>query len=539
MVTLEQVLDLIAEKLIVSVAGNDPDIIRKNQKVIRNGILSYGANRNDSIVLYDRDVKANLEDYRLGTYTDLSGESPVAMQGTLESIISSYDEETTINQIDVVVSGDTTNLTVAITGPVNANTTTYDITTLLTQVSADGTVINPLNVSQFINVEQLIEEVDPERADEVFQRDIYELLGRDTTRQKRINAFFEEFEALTNPPPNFQIQDGYVGENFSSNDYHWNNDITAPQEYDEQSTIIESQGMITRRDFDANTENSGRTLESLRDTLNTYLIDVDQSPPEPDDQRPVYQNQSDGYLKFRNLNQGIIVRNTNSEFIEGLNPDTQDYLETGFTITMWVRFLDKTSEGTLFNFGNPLRNDGTAFGFKLETYILNREDEITHASFNNFGEYVDDSDYFANTLGIFSDTNSERFVRLAVNDNGTLRDSHLGNGIDKLNSTLGDIPDLEPYQDGYTSDEYRLLTTTKIPQNFGEWYFICATFNPDVDEDNSFDSITGLDYDSNPDFWRGNINLDGTYTHYSGYGNRCKVEIISRSDLLRARGYKV
>ena len=539
MVTLEQVLDLIAEKLIVSVAGNDPDIIRKNQKVIRNGILSYGANRNDSIVLYDRDVKANLEDYRLGTYTDLSGESPVAMQGTLESIISSYDEETTINQIDVVVSGDTTNLTVAITGPVNGNTTTYDITTLLTQVSADGTVINPLNVSQFINVEQLIEEVDPERADEVFQRDIYELLGRDTTRQKRINAFFEEFEALTNPPPNFQIQDGYVGENFSSNDYHWNNDITAPQEYDEQSTIIESQGMITRRDFDANTENSGRTLESLRDTLNTYLIDVDQSPPEPDDQRPVYQNQSDGYLKFRNLNQGIIVRNTNSEFIEGLNPDTQDYLETGFTITMWVRFLDKTSEGTLFNFGNPLRNDGTAFGFKLETYILNREDEITHASFNNFGEYVDDSDYFANTLGIFSDTNSERFVRLAVNDNGTLRDSHLGNGIDKLNSTLGDIPDLEPYQDGYTSDEYRLLTTTKIPQNFGEWYFICATFNPDVDEDNSFDSITGLDYDSNPDFWRGNINLDGTYTHYSGYGNRCKVEIISRSDLLRARGYKV
>ena len=25
----------------------------------------------------------------------------------------------------------------------------------------------------------------------------------------------------------------------------------------------------------------------------------------------------------------------------------------------------------------------------------------------------------------------------------------------------------------------------------------------------------------------------------SGYGNQCKVEIISRKDLLRARGYKV
>ena len=31
----------------------------------------------------------------------------------------------------------------------------------------------------------------------------------------------------------------------------------------------------------------------------------------------------------------------------------------------------------------------------------------------------------------------------------------------------------------------------------------------------------------------------GYYTHNSGYGNRSKVEIMSRSDLLRARGYKV
>ena len=28
-------------------------------------------------------------------------------------------------------------------------------------------------------------------------------------------------------------------------------------------------------------------------------------------------------------------------------------------------------------------------------------------------------------------------------------------------------------------------------------------------------------------------------TANSGYGNRCKVEIISRTDLLRARGFKV
>ena len=29
------------------------------------------------------------------------------------------------------------------------------------------------------------------------------------------------------------------------------------------------------------------------------------------------------------------------------------------------------------------------------------------------------------------------------------------------------------------------------------------------------------------------------YTHYSGYGSKCKIEIISKTNLLRARGYKV
>ena len=48
---------------------------------------------------------------------------------------------------------------------------------------------------------------------------------------------------------------------------------------------------------------------------------------------------------------------------------------TGFTITMWVKFLDKVSE-TLFNYGNPTR-DENPFGFSLETYVLNKEDYQT------------------------------------------------------------------------------------------------------------------------------------------------------------------
>ena len=75
----------------------------------------------------------------------------------------------------------------------------------------------------------------------------------------------------------------------------------------------------------------------------------------------------------------ILLTKTNLDFEksrgmwEGLNPETKDYLTTGFTITMWVKFLDKVSEGTLFNFGNPTR-DENPFGFKLETYVLNKND---------------------------------------------------------------------------------------------------------------------------------------------------------------------
>ena len=42
----------------------------------------------------------------------------------------------------------------------------------------------------------------------------------------------------------------------------------------------------------------------------------------------------------------------------------------------------------------------------------------------------------------------------------------------------------------------------------------------------------------NPEFWLGQ-RIGDSYQNKTGLGNRCKVEIISRSDLLRARGFKV
>ena len=94
-----------------------------------------------------------------------------------------------------------------------------------------------------------------------------------------------------------------------------------------------------------------------------------------------------------------------------------------------------------------------------------------------------------------------------------------------------------------------------------------GSFNSSVYDSFGPDGANTLKYYS--DFWRGDVipgtsdgaggcstgrlatseeianndNLNegdcvGLHTNHSGYGAKCKVEIISRSDLLRARGYK-
>ena len=73
-----------------------------------------------------------------------------------------------------------------------------------------------------------------------------------------------------------------------------------------------------------------------------------------------------------------------------------------------------------------------------------------------------------------------------------------------------------------------------------EWYFICATFNPNIIELDYSDTPSTLR--QNTQYWLNHIlpteNGD-TVVANSNLGAKCKVEIISRSDLLRARGFKV
>jgi len=527
---LEQIFDDIAEALIQSNIVN-PGIVTENQKTIKNGIVQLvGTNAYDKLILFETDIKANSKDL-LGATVAVTN---INVGDTLETISNNIGETWVIQ-----VTGTSTYPVIKLLDT-GADGLTYDLSNILN----DGEQ-NPINVSQFLNINKESQNIDSSLADEFLDTSIFELLGDTTTRQDRINNFFLEFQNLINNPPTFNVTDGLVDDTFSSDTYSATNDISYAND---EPTVESSDKFITRLDRDNDdTENpNSNTLQSLRDTLNTYLVDIDQEFPSPEDQRPTYKNKSDGYLKFRNLNQGIIIRNTNKEFVEGLNPDTKDYLTTGFTITTWVRFLDKTSEGTLFNFGNPLRSEG-AFGFSLDTFVANKSDEFQGGSpWTTYGDYVTAQSVNRYDTGepFFTDTDTERWVRLVViEDDGTHRDSSVGI------SYTGGYPKQSgnPYELNTHASDFLF---TRIPVDFSEWYFIVATYDPvniteTVPSDNSNCPpnpnflVASTDCDRNPDFWLNHINpSNGNYTANSNYGNRCKVEIISRTDLLRARGFK-
>ena len=89
-------------------------------------------------------------------------------------------------------------------------------------------------------------------------------------RQNEINNFFQRFFQLIGPKPNFTDEDG-------------NGILETIQDYDEQSNkrISSDDGrddpsaFITRTNQEADSFNTNKTLESMRDTLNEYLGDVD------------------------------------------------------------------------------------------------------------------------------------------------------------------------------------------------------------------------------------------------------------------------
>ena len=325
------------------------------------------------------------------------------------------------------------------------------------------------NISQFIRINTDIETIDPIKAKEVLKdKRIHELIQIQETRQERIDTFFNLYNDIK-PKENQDLIESSISQNPE--------DPTA--------------SLTWKTEFE-NAANSNKSLEWMKGDLQKFFAEEAFSPI-GDDQRPVYENKSSGFLKIRDLNHAIIIKN-----IKHHDLGIENWQEKGFTITMWVKFLNRKITGTLFNYGNPLMKQKSN-GFILESTPIN----------------------------------NKRIIRLVLIDkDGKLRDSHYGTH----SNVKIDITSMTNDPQSYKTWETSLVYHHEVLK-MREWYFICATYDPFVDEDSSY-TMRSENYEGISDFWRGNF-LQGQYTSYSGYGNKCKVEIISRSELIRARGFRI
>ena len=471
--TKEQIAEFLAKKTL-EYFNNPEDSINPYQREISDGNININRDPNNPLVVYKSDIKANIEEYiSIVVSEDIFSES---YDGTVDD-----GNLTDINSI----------------ADFNTFASTY--------------LQDPHNVGQFVEFETSQSIIDPDMASEVLDTDIYELLPPQVTRQEEINKWFQDFDGLIDAAPAF------YEERAGSGNYEISSSLP-PGPWDDINSVPNSPSASMVRlnsDAPAGDANEGKTIEFLRNYLDTYLVDKD-SQVETNflDSRPDYDHISDGYLKFRGLNQSIFIRNDEGGEIEfagtdsgGRDGDIPNYLEDGFTITMWVKFLNKVNNGTLFNYGNQFRDDNP-HGFMLETFIL-KKGQVN----SNVPDWA------------FQNTEYERFIRLVVREaNGTMRHSHMGSHSDISVNTIDYMIE---------NNDGRLYEYTNIPVDLTEWYFIVANYNIDISEPGNDSTST------DPFYWRWNIDINGSYSAMSGQGSRCKVEVISKSQLLRARGYQV
>jgi len=321
------------------------------QTTIRDGIKQSGRTEDEPLVFYkkDRNTLENRKDLQGDAFDD------ICRYIFINNIID-LEGKFSITQTDLPEEG--TPPQEVTQYKINFDNGRYEVNVAR---KVGDTFTDILNLSQLTKT-KTGSKIDAEKAREILDTNIFELLPNQPNRQEQINNFFGEFDNLVGPTPVFTDVNG-DGAGEQPENY----------EVDEQSRISyenKINASITRLDSQANEDNGDKTLESMRNKLNNYLGDVDNVIENLDDQRPEYENISSGFLKIRKPNQAIIIRGQSNNLLEfqKLNANgTPSYLSDGFTITMWVRFVDKQSSGTLFNFGNPNEIDGS--GFRLETNV--------------------------------------------------------------------------------------------------------------------------------------------------------------------------
>ena len=501
--TRERVSDIFYKVWFQSNTLSEQEILSM-QTTIRDGIKQIGRNEDEPLVFFKKDRNT------LESRKDLQGDKfEEICQYIFDNQIDYLD-----NKFQIVITELSEEKTIYNLRFIKNNSLHVDLE-IATKVG--DTFTDVLNLGQLTKIKSSTR-IDPEKAREVLDTNIFELLPNQSTRQQTINSFFNQFNELIGQRPAFDdVDDDGVGESPSN----YQEDMESRISFNSDNR----NAFITRLDEQAagDSQNQGKTLESMRNKLNTYLGDVDNVITTLQDRRPEYENVSEGFLKIRQPNQAIILRAPDDGLLEFQKNDS--YLVDGFTITMWVRFVNKTSEGTLFNFGNPLESDGV--GFRLDTKV----NEFEGKSYRYLRLMVRDKDgyFFDNHWGI---SGMSRFDHRSFGGNANT--VHGAYGFRDDGSAIAYYPQIHQAFPQISTD------------NLNEWFFICATYNPNVLERNRA-TVDNPDitynnqfpYLSNKEYWLNHVDYEsGEIVAFSGEGARCKVETISRSDLLNARGYR-
>jgi hypothetical protein len=200
------------------------------QTTIRDGIKQTGRTEDEPLVFYKKDRNT------LESRKDLQGEVFNQMcQYIFENNIVDLDGLFSIEQ----ENGASENNQNVINYKINFDNGRFKIN-VAKKVGESFTDV--LNLSQ-LTKPKFGSRIDAEKAREVLDTNIFELLPNQTTRQDQINDFFTEFDNLIGPTPFFQDVDGDgVGEDIQN------------KEQDEQSRISfenQSHAFITRLDEQA------------------------------------------------------------------------------------------------------------------------------------------------------------------------------------------------------------------------------------------------------------------------------------------------
>ena len=532
------------------------------QKTVKAGTIQRGRESTDKLLLYQSEYKSNLDE-------------------SLDVVQQIYDR--------MYPNGANPNTTTAVVDPQSLRFEFFD----KSDQDGGGTFIRIIfglsqstleidvqaissHLNQFIDIQETFRPIDPDKARTVLDDTIFELLPPTTSRQERINNFFAEYQQLR--PPVVPIDTGAV----IDADEDGVTDTIDPNESNNYSSLYdisnttnqaaEENKYITWQQSSEDGDNADKSLEWLSNDIVSNFFPQSQPSISVEDTRPEYESTSQGYLQIRNLNQGIVVRSQtgNDVGLIGNNPSDPVWRRDGFTISMWVKFLDKVSSGTLFNFGNPIRNN-SPYGFRLETYTLGRDELASTGNGKTFGE-----ESYDRGMNLFpGDETRARFVRLLVrDDNNLLRDSQHGHYSGQNNNSglnfkksnpeefaaaLYDFENNQPVRDyqeqglqdaylpamGWDSEKW-LLPYTTIPVKLNEWFLVVANYDPARVEDHSVPTV-------DPDYWKwkcseripteDNSNTyvcdPDSYTSDSNKGSKLKVEVIGRSELLRGLGYKI